>query len=824
MSNPHRSSTHSRSSSHSRGSLSHQLESDNEEDVQLHSDLFERAVAASSQRNQRSRRASMASLHDLELMQAIDNNNTRNPSEAILPAFDATAEEDEDEEDEDEEEGVTARRNTGTSTGTHTSTAHLRFGQHSGAGLDASVVSHGSAASAYSEYSEYEEDEFDPEWHARQNQQAAMALLVQSGQHQAAERATENTRSILSFGDVESQADQVGSQLFANRRDLREEVDQSVNLMDASTGNYDDPREYGELLPGRRTSRQNRRGKKPPPNQGILAAAQHTLVDVILDGSDGKLASFRRSLSRGGGEGNMASFRRSLSRDSDGPNGTGSHQRRLFYGHDPSPRPTFSESGENCFSLENCCKVVIILFVATFVVILATPQALWWIQEKLGLINDNGDPLIPTPSAPENSLPVPTLPFVTEDDARLAALHKMILTHKLTSKDDLLNKDTPQYKASHWLANHDPANLTLLLNDGDGWGIIEPHKVLNRYAMATFYLAMDGPRRDEDTNKLLWNETNWHTNEGWMSEKHICDWYGIECEGQIHIEHFNLTNNRLKGTIPSELSVLTDLILVDWSVNGVTGPLPDFVGEKWRNLEYLLLSKNDFQGTLPPSIGNLTKLEELILTHTNLKGSIPTEINQLTELRVFKMDHNNFDGSIPPLGNLASLEYLVCYSNFLTGSLPESIYQLTNLVALELGHNYLKGTIASEVENLHKLEAFTVGNNELTGFLPDVWNQAQNLVEFEVDNNHIRGSIPSSLAVLTNLQYLTLDDNGLTGTIPSQFGNLESLVVLKTYHTQLAGSMPKEVCALEAQRGVDMIMFGDCEDGRFHCECCDRCF
>jgi hypothetical protein len=69
-----------------------------------------------------------------------------------------------------------------------------------------------------------------------------------------------------------------------------------------------------------------------------------------------------------------------------------------------------------------------------------------------------------------------------------------------------------------------------------------------------------------------------------------------------------------------------------------------------------------------------------------------------------------------------------------------------------------------------------------------------------------------------------LDDNPWTGTIPTEFGNLENLAIFQVYHTQLIGSMPQEICSLEVRRGIDLIVFGDCDDKRFECQCCDRCF
>ena len=69
-----------------------------------------------------------------------------------------------------------------------------------------------------------------------------------------------------------------------------------------------------------------------------------------------------------------------------------------------------------------------------------------------------------------------------------------------------------------------------------------------------------------------------------------------------------------------------------------------------------------------------------------------------------------------------------------------------------------------------------------------------------------------------------MEENPLTGSVPSELGLLESLVVMELQHTQFAGSMPDEVCSLAGRLGFDMMLFGDCEEGRFQCQCCDRCY
>ncbi len=96
---------------------------------------------------------------------------------------------------------------------------------------------------------------------------------------------------------------------------------------------------------------------------------------------------------------------------------------------------------------------------------------------------------------------------------------------------------------------------------------------------------------------------------------------------QINITtELNLTQNKLTGSIPSEVGNLT-------------------------NLEYLSLGDNQLTGEIPPEIENLTKLTSLDLSRNGLTGEIPSEIGNLTSLTSLTgldLRHNQLTGEIPP--------------------------------------------------------------------------------------------------------------------------------------------------------------------------------
>ncbi|GAB4858258.1 hypothetical protein Ancab_040361 [Ancistrocladus abbreviatus] len=84
----------------------------------------------------------------------------------------------------------------------------------------------------------------------------------------------------------------------------------------------------------------------------------------------------------------------------------------------------------------------------------------------------------------------------------------------------------------------------------------------------------------------------------------------------------DLSNNKLIGTIPDEISLLT-------------------------NLQSLNLSRNHLAGPITPKLGQLKYLESLDLSRNQLFGEIPTNFSELDFLSVLDLSYNNLSGKIP---------------------------------------------------------------------------------------------------------------------------------------------------------------------------------
>jgi Leucine-rich repeat (LRR) protein len=96
----------------------------------------------------------------------------------------------------------------------------------------------------------------------------------------------------------------------------------------------------------------------------------------------------------------------------------------------------------------------------------------------------------------------------------------------------------------------------------------------------------------------------------------------------------------------------------------------------------LLLFKNEFNGTIPSSLGKL-RLKELTLQNNALSGTVPNDLFENIDLTALRLDYNALEGTIgTSIGELKSLRDLRLNNNKFTGSLPITLWALSNLGTL----------------------------------------------------------------------------------------------------------------------------------------------
>lgn len=107
-----------------------------------------------------------------------------------------------------------------------------------------------------------------------------------------------------------------------------------------------------------------------------------------------------------------------------------------------------------------------------------------------------------------------------------------------------------------------------------------------------------------------------------------------------------LSDNKLNGEIPGSFGNMSSLVKLDLSSNNVKGVIPDSIGYL-TSLLSLDLSKNHFSGKIPSTIGKLRNLQELYM-YENLLEELPQcPEGSLHNLKYVILSSNNFRGTIP---------------------------------------------------------------------------------------------------------------------------------------------------------------------------------
>lgn len=274
-----------------------------------------------------------------------------------------------------------------------------------------------------------------------------------------------------------------------------------------------------------------------------------------------------------------------------------------------------------------------------------------------------------------------------------------------------------------------------------------------------------------DPNGALnsWNRSNDH-----------CKWKGVSCSltHPGRVVALDLTGQHLVGDISSTLGNLTFLNTLILSENGFSNQLPPL--GRLHRLQYLDLSNNSFQGSIPESLTNCSELTYIDLSRNFLVGEIPDKVDLLSKLSFLRLSYNNLSETIPPsLSNITQIDKIYLSYNHLTGSIPDELGKLTNISLLALGGNKLSGGIPEALFNLSSLRVLALEINMLGKTLPpDMGDKLPNLSFLGLSSNMFEGTIPASLGNSSGLQIIDLSLNNFAGQVPSSFGNLSQLLFL----------------------------------------------
>eukprot|EP00531_Pseudo-nitzschia_arenysensis_P016994 CAMPEP_0116115544 /NCGR_PEP_ID=MMETSP0329-20121206/561_1 /TAXON_ID=697910 /ORGANISM="Pseudo-nitzschia arenysensis, Strain B593" /LENGTH=1296 /DNA_ID=CAMNT_0003608979 /DNA_START=106 /DNA_END=3996 /DNA_ORIENTATION=+ len=376
---------------------------------------------------------------------------------------------------------------------------------------------------------------------------------------------------------------------------------------------------------------------------------------------------------------------------------------------------------------------------------------------------------------------------------------RAILQPNLPDGGASFNDETsPQSEALDWMIN-DPQIRTY-----------DEEKLSVRFVLATFYFATDGD--------------NWTTNHLWLTDLDECLWYTSSIDSPCTEGQFSrliLTDNNLQGTLPKELSVLSNS-LVSLDVDGTfTGEIPSNIGDLTK-LTTLRLSGRVISGKIPPSLYTLSDLSTLDLGQNLLSGELSSAIGNLSSLKSFSLMGNHFTGWVPKdIGQLTGLTHFNIDDNYFNIISHEGIGRLTKLETLSMRNNALKGILPLSIGySLTNLKGLFLNNNEFTGSIPDSYGNLSRLENgLDLSSNSLTGSVPDSLGQLSMLKNLLIRDNALTGTVPLSLGKLSILNTLRLDSTYLEGELPTALC--DSFNEAYSSYYVDC--WKLDCPCCNFC-
>ncbi|OEU22923.1 L domain-like protein, partial [Fragilariopsis cylindrus CCMP1102] len=246
----------------------------------------------------------------------------------------------------------------------------------------------------------------------------------------------------------------------------------------------------------------------------------------------------------------------------------------------------------------------------------------------------------------------------------------VILLAELT---DITTPSQSQISALVWMASEDPMD----------WSSLTDQEIIERYALVQIYYSASGD---------IWFNTN-----EWLSQFHVCTWYGIACSKEELVTDLMLDNNGLEGRIPIELFLLTNLILISLDTNSLEGTIPTEI-KKLKKLTKLFMQANFLSGLLPSALGSLEYITNIDLRANDFNGQIPEEIYSITSIEALALSSNDLEGTLSTnIGALTSLRDLSLQNNKLSGTIPTTLGTLTSLTTLVLGYNQFSGSIPSEL-------------------------------------------------------------------------------------------------------------------------------
>ncbi|XVE63382.1 hypothetical protein DITRI_Ditri07aG0015800 [Diplodiscus trichospermus] len=257
------------------------------------------------------------------------------------------------------------------------------------------------------------------------------------------------------------------------------------------------------------------------------------------------------------------------------------------------------------------------------------------------------------------------------------------------------------------------------------------------------------------------------------------------------LTHLNLCSSGFSGDIPHEISLLSNLVSLDLSLNALRFDAQgfDMIAQNLTKLRNLVLESTDMSGVAITSFLNLSlSLEHLSLGGCQLYGEFPGEVFRLPCLQHLDLNWNeNLTGYLPRTNLSRTLKFLDLFSCGFRGSIPASFGNLTQIVFMDLSGNSFEGQIPDFLGNFKKLTTLRLHSCNFSGQVPLTMFNLTQLRELGLSHNRLDGPLPNHVTQLQLLERFSFSDNLISGGVPSWLFTLPSLKELDLSYNKLTG-------------------------------------
>ncbi|KAF3645028.1 hypothetical protein T459_34896 [Capsicum annuum] len=223
--------------------------------------------------------------------------------------------------------------------------------------------------------------------------------------------------------------------------------------------------------------------------------------------------------------------------------------------------------------------------------------------------------------------------------------------------------------------------------------------------------------------------------------------------------------------------------IVNLARNKLQGP----ISTQLKNVNVIDLSLNNFIGSIPTQIGEISAIWSISLFGNKIHGPVLESFCQSTNvLQVLDLSNNSLYGTIPrSLGNCKSLIYLNLGQNKLTGSVPKKLELITSLCYLDLNGDQFEGSFPVVLEKFQEMKILKLVGNRFEGRITKFIGDLHHLRILVLASNSFNESIPERVMKLENLQFISLSRNKLSGPIPENLEGLKKMTKTQNQTTIL---------------------------------------